>query len=121
MRRTCFEAVIFCVVILGILVMPHISHAQKEVIGNQPPGVCEHFASLANEGKLNGILVKSEPQGSTRVPVPEELSGVIYKQFIDINNDGVPERVFMIAERSAGETYFLAYDWDLDNDIQFTD
>lgn len=77
--------------------------------GKQPStDVCDYVLKAANQNRLDGILVPSEPYDSSKVMLPSnhEEHGiysegdVIYKQLLDINNDGKPERVFVTSNGS---------------------
>jgi hypothetical protein len=54
--------------------------------------VCDYVVSRANEGHLRWILIATDPPGAAE---PAGLEGVVFRKRLDINNDGMRERVFI--------------------------
>jgi len=93
-------ATALCVVMF--VISPALSAADQQHRGLPTVKVCDHILSFANEGKLNRILIAADPKESSAINEPKELlengSGwveVVFKKLLDINHDGVLERVFV--------------------------
>lgn len=84
--------------------------------------VCRYVLDHANEGRLDKILIDSAPMDSNLVPPVkemEEMAGVYieFRQLIDVNNDGKPERVFISVAGSANFPYLSIYPLNGDQPI----
>lgn len=100
---------IFQTLLLLMTLLTTCSMALAKGAKGKPPSrdVCGYVLEAANQNQLGSILVSSEPDGSTRIKVPDADNGsgisdygVVFKQHLDINNDGKPERVFVTSEGS---------------------
>jgi hypothetical protein len=79
---------------------------------------CEHIASYANKGELEKILIKSKKVDFNKISIPRNLSGVDRIFEIDINNDGVLERVFVQDLGTAHFETFSVYKLKTDEAIE---
>lgn len=94
-------------IILMMLAIP--DEALSKVKKGKAPsnGVCKYVADYANRGQLKKILISSDPVDSSAVRIPDSISyGIVFKRLLDINNDGIPERVFIT---SGGTAHFEEY------------
>lgn len=70
----------------------------------EAPAVCSHIAQLANEGKLEtAAALRPSTDGST-IPDPPDLYGnIVFRDLLDINQDGLPEYVFVTEDSNGSE------------------
>lgn len=79
---------------------------------------CEYVASQANKGQLQNILFKTAPDDLPDIKVPERISGTVFKRIMDINNDGIMERVFVDSQGTAHFEDFSVYKLKTDEEIK---
>lgn len=77
---------------------------------------CEYVADLANKGRLQEVLMKFEY--SRDIKIPKNLSGAVSTRIIDINNDGIMERVFVESQGTAHFESFSVYKLETDEAIE---
>jgi uncharacterized protein YecT (DUF1311 family) len=90
----------------------------KEPKGKQQStAVCDYVMQAANQNQMQDILIPTESEESTKVTQPSgpdntdffSWGGIVFKQLIDLNNDGRPERVFVNVQGSLQIQSFQMY------------
>jgi len=81
--------------------------------------VCNYVASHANKGDLEKIMESTDNIESSQIKAPEQISGeyVVFSKLLDINNDGIPERVFITEGGTAHMQDFVVYKANKDEEI----
>ena len=80
--------------------------AQSNLVKMPSVKACDHIVSYANKGELQKILIKPKKVDFNKISIPRNLSGVDNIFEIDINNDGVLERVFV---QDLGTAHFESF------------
>jgi len=101
--------------------------AQKAAM-RPPADACEYVLSAANQGKLEDILTPSEPDDSSKVALPKGFEGrgdvffdsIVFRKFLDINNDGKLERVFVTSQGTLQLKEFVAFYADKDLELSIS-
>lgn len=94
-------------IILMVLAIPDEALSKAKKVKAPSTGVCRYVAEFANRGQLKKIIIPSDPVDSSAVRIPNSVSyGTVFKRMLDINNDGVPERVVIT---SGGTAHFERY------------
>jgi ankyrin repeat protein len=103
-----------------LMAAPGFTAEKKEKTKELQPSIhaCEYVASQANKGQLQSIIIKPTPDDSVDIQVPKGLSGVVLKYMMDINNDGVMERVFVESQGTAHFENFSVYKLKTDEAIE---
>jgi uncharacterized protein len=75
-------------------------------------GICEYVANMGNSGKLEDVVLKGKGDGDTLIPVPADLEhyGVVFRDRVDINNDGRPEHVYITSQGTGHYEELAIYD-----------
>ncbi|RJQ38078.1 MAG: hypothetical protein C4550_07160, partial [Nitrospiraceae bacterium] len=105
---------------LFLLIFPDYSDAKEKVKGNPSIEACKYVISRANKGELGKISIPSEPWDSPKIKEPKDIPGfaaIVFRKLLDINNDGVLERVFVLSEGTADYKEFSVYELTDDNGI----
>jgi ankyrin repeat protein len=92
--------------------------AQSKLVKLPSVKACEHIVFYANNGELEKILIKSKKVDSDKISIPHNLSGVDSIFEIDINNDGVLERIFVESQGTAHFENFSVYKLETDEAIE---
>lgn len=113
-----FKLRIFICLLLFIGFISSDCLAQSNLVKMPSVKTCEHIVSYANKGELEKILIKPKKVDSNKISIPRDLPGV-YRIFeIDINNDGVLERVFIQDLGTAHFETFSVYKLKTDEAIE---
>lgn len=113
-----FKLRIFICLLLFIGFISSDCLAQSNLVKMPSVKTCEHIVSYANKGELEKILIKPKKVDSNKISIPRDLPGV-YRIFeIDINNDGVLERVFVQDLGTAHFETFSVYKLKTDEAIE---
>ncbi len=92
--------------------------AQSKLEKMPSVNACEHIVFYANKGELEKILIKPKKVDFNKISIPRNLPGV-YRIFeIDLNNDGVLERVFVQDLGTAHFESFSVYKLKTDEAIE---
>jgi hypothetical protein len=109
---------IIFIAILHIIMVTSFAHAANYRAEGPDPKVCKYVLSYANRGELDKILIPSAPRNSTKIKEPKEIATIInHKWLLDINNDGIMERVFISGEGSLSYGLFSVYKLEKDEEI----
>lgn len=69
------------------------------------PSVCEYVVKLANSNQLKSGAMKGISLDDPTPASPDSFFGVIkFKDVLDINNDGIPEHVFVTYSQNGGDS-----------------
>jgi len=81
--------------------------------------VCKYVISYANRGAIDRIAIPEASQNSALIKEPEDLveGNINNKYIMDVNNDGIPERVFISAQGSLNYGLFSVYRLETDEEI----
>jgi hypothetical protein len=113
-----FKLRIFICLLLLIGFISSDCWAQSKLVKMPSVKACEHIVSYANKGELEKILIKSKKVDSDKISIPHNLSGVDSIFEIDINNDGVLERIFVESQGTAHFENFSVYKPKTDEAIE---
>lgn len=119
--RIILQAVLCYSIFFFVLGTSNTSYAEKKIAKVPSIEACEYVVSHANKGELNKILILSEPLDSSKIKKLENLpdfSGVVFKKLMDINNDGVLERVFVVSQGTAHYEQFSVFKLKTDEEIE---
>ena len=113
---------LFFVSVLFIATDGSSVESKQSVLIKEPSiKACGYIAAKANEGKLNQVLLKSQSLDPPAIKVPVDLPGsdVVFARTMDINNDGVLERVFVESQGTAHYEDFSVFKLKKDEAIEF--
>jgi ankyrin repeat protein len=115
-----FNIILLVLIIFILIAIPGFTAEKKKNIKALKPSIqaCEYVASQANKGQLQNILLKTTPDNSHGTKVPESISGTVFKRIMDINNDGVMERVFVESQGTAHFEDVSVYKLTTDEQIE---
>lgn len=100
-----------------VLAISNNSFAEEKTAKSPSLEACEYVVSYANKGQLDKILIPSEPWDSTQIKVPTGLDSVVFRKLIDINNDGIMERVFVESGGTMHWEHFAVYEASADQAV----
>lgn len=114
--------------VLVALMSPDLARAR-------PPDVCTEVATLANTGRLSKAVFQGEARRGETPDISDPVEGSpIVRGRLDINNDDLPENVYVVVQGTARVTSVVIYDarmrridparspeddWDGDEDLRW--
>lgn len=113
-----FKLRVFICLLFSIGFISSDCWAQSKLVNIPTVKACEYIVSYANKGELQKILIKPKKVDLDKISIPPNLSGVVSIFEIDINNDGVLERVFVESQGTAHFENFSIYKLKKDEAIE---
>lgn len=115
LRRMITRATRFCALyLLGCAIFSYVwtspTHASAAGKGRKAPSIeaCKHVVAYANRGQLRRLVLPSADMDSPHIQKPDNLS-IVFQKRMDINNDGILERVFVESQGTMHIEAFHVY------------